>query len=564
MPRVLILCLCLSLTLLGGHAEGAEQDKAHPEVPAWQLSAVRPVVGDGVAHVVGTGTPESVTAAALQHALESGGYITFDTGGKAVTIPVDATLNLPQGTPPTVLDGLGLVTLDGRGKVRILQKQWKTELTVQRTRFINALGSDSGGAINTAGWDGRLSIIDCVFEACKTSKMGPDIGGGAVFAGGQRRFLLSGCSFTGCSASNGGAVGCLGCEVDFVNCSFIGNHAFGIGGGAEVGPSGQGGIGGAYYMDGCHQNAEQRHAYISACLFQDNIANDHGGVVFNFTYAGSGSVVAYYACIFANNQVSTMAGQHMGWPGGVFVMDAQTIFSACTFVGNSSPKGPAALFLPTKEAVSILNCEFSGNLAGGGVESPSFPGATVENLMQTTSDTPVAVLALKGRWPGVPQPAKSTSKPTKPKPAVVATAKPAPAAQPAPVLADHGALAAWESRLLSCVHESLGSGRSPKFHSERMHMDILVNAMDADGTIHGTMNDGDLLLSWQQLSDGDRLSLAADTAKDTPLDQATLAFYLLLNGQRADVAKHLQLAPEYAHAVLTAFGIADLATLARN
>jgi hypothetical protein len=87
--------------------------------------------------------------------------------------------------------------------------------------------------------------------------------------------------------------------------------------------------------------------------------------------------------------------------------------------------------------------------------------------------------------------------------------------------------------------------------------------MDADNTIHGLMNDGEIALSWKQLADDDRESLAADVARDTPDDQAMVAFYLLLAGEREGVDKHLaSVPPEVAQQVLKAFGIADFTTLA--
>jgi len=550
--------------LAPGSAATAAETSAAPAAPPWQLQAVPPLDYPHADHVVGSGTPESITADALQHALDSGGVITFDSGGRPATILLEQELVLPQGAPATILDGQGLVTLDGQGRTRILGKQWKTELTVQRLHFQNGAASECGGAINTDVWDGSLEVIDCAFSNCRTTRSGPDIGGGAIYAGGQHHFLLSGCRFAGCQGSNGGAVGSLGCQIDFVNCSFIGNTAFGVGGGTDAGPSGQGGIGGAYAMDGCSQSADLHHAYISACYFKDNVANDHGGVVFNYSYQNTGSVVAYYACIFENNHVATIAGQHMGWPGGVYIQDARCIFSACSFLGNTSVKGPAALFLITSDQIEISDCEFSGNLAGGVEEQPSFPGtAVVRNVSYRSPETPVAVLALEGRWPGVVVAAVT---PTVVRQLAVHHAALAPVPRtPPPVLLNRTQLTRWDAVVLASVRRSLALGRSPRFLHHRMHVEISIVALDADRTIHGTMTGGEIQLAWEGLGDEDRLGLISDCAQDTPGDHACLAFYeLLIHGPGDAVYRHLTAAGTAAREVLNAFGIADLTALAKR
>src|SRR5262249_26323727 len=104
-------------------------------------------------HVVGTGTPESCTFAALKSAVEQGGLITFNWGDGLVTISIDETLQppwtnayaTPKPTPvTTVIDGGNKVTLDGLGLRRIIS--WEHEgswlnnndlLVLQHIRLIN-------------------------------------------------------------------------------------------------------------------------------------------------------------------------------------------------------------------------------------------------------------------------------------------------------------------------------------------------------------------------------------------------------------------------------------------
>ena len=70
--------------------------------------------------VVGTGTPGSCTSTAVVNAVAQGGKITFDCGPNPVTISMNATARVFNDQPNVVLDGGGLVTLDGQGDRRIL------------------------------------------------------------------------------------------------------------------------------------------------------------------------------------------------------------------------------------------------------------------------------------------------------------------------------------------------------------------------------------------------------------------------------------------------------------
>jgi hypothetical protein len=75
----------------------------------------RPALAAGV---VGDGTPQSCTEAALLAALAGGGLVTFDCGSAPVVIIITA----PSGISPSgasTVDGGGLVTLDGNSATRL-------------------------------------------------------------------------------------------------------------------------------------------------------------------------------------------------------------------------------------------------------------------------------------------------------------------------------------------------------------------------------------------------------------------------------------------------------------
>src|SRR4029079_12851290 len=103
--------------------------------------------------VVGTGTADSCTSAAVVDAVAGGGVIVFDCGADPITITLDETARIFNDTgPEIVIDGGGLVTLSGAGERRILYmntcdqaQHWTTDhcddqdhprLTLQNLTFI--------------------------------------------------------------------------------------------------------------------------------------------------------------------------------------------------------------------------------------------------------------------------------------------------------------------------------------------------------------------------------------------------------------------------------------------
>ena len=95
------------------------------------------------------------TQGALQTALDIGGHITFETA-TPVTISINTALQLST-SHDTVLDGKGLVTLDGQGLTRILKKEWHdpsytVSITLQNIRLINGKAPTGGEVGNHSGW----------------------------------------------------------------------------------------------------------------------------------------------------------------------------------------------------------------------------------------------------------------------------------------------------------------------------------------------------------------------------------------------------------------------------
>ena len=263
--------------------------------------------------VVGTGTPASCTGAAVVAAVAKGGVITFDCGPNPVTIPMTATAKVFNDKPDVVLDGGGLVTLDGLGARRILYQNtcdpaqvWTTShcqdqdhpvLTVQRVVFANGKASgsetmDGGGAIFVRG--GRFRVIDSQFYGNRCAPTGPDVGGAAlqVFSQHQGRPVYVVRSTFGGSGdrrnecSNGGAISSIGVSWSILDSVFTGNKAIGTGANPPKAGKPGGGNGGAIYNDG-----NEMLLHVEGTRIEGNTSNHEGGsAIFFVSNDRSGSV----------------------------------------------------------------------------------------------------------------------------------------------------------------------------------------------------------------------------------------------------------------------------------
>jgi hypothetical protein len=295
--------------------------------------------------VIGAGTPDSCTSAAVVSAVAAGGVITFDCGPDPVVITLTETAKVVNANgPEVVIDGGGLVTLSGGGSHRILYQNtcdeaqgWTTShcndqdhprLTVQNLTLADGdatgLTADGGGGGAIFARGGRLTIISSRFVNNRCDPTGPDVGGAAVRALDQHQDLpvqVVGSTFEGGVCSNGGGVSSIGVSWLIVNSLFRDNDA--IGNGANPAKSGTpgGGSGGAIYTDGNTFTVELRGTVI-----ENNHANEGGGAVFFVSNDRTGTMTI---------RDSTLAGnpsdgfETSGYPG---------IF----FLGASDPTTPGS------------------------------------------------------------------------------------------------------------------------------------------------------------------------------------------------------------------------------
>ena len=333
---------------------------------------------------VGDGTPASCTAAALQTAAAAGGTIVFACGPSPVTITVSSQIVF---TKESVLDGGGLVTLSGGGASRILYldssyDRTAPRLTVQRLTFRDGMGpatgddtSVGGGAIYRDG--GSLTVVDCTFENNRARQTGPDAAGGAIYGFGGGETVIVGSAFTGNSASDGGAVGSLNGDLVAVNSTFTGNAASGTGGNP-----GDGGCGGAVYMDGTHEKAVLCGVRISG-----NTAGGLGGGVFRVSNDATGSFTMNATTVDSNRVTPASAGNAGGlylqglqltvtnstisrnqafYNGGIWIHGGDAHLTNVTIAENVAyGSNGGGVWLADSPAGMLLNCTIANNHATG-------------------------------------------------------------------------------------------------------------------------------------------------------------------------------------------------------
>jgi hypothetical protein len=273
-------------------------------------------------HVIGNGTPASCTSAAVVRAVAKGGVITFNCGPKPVTITMTATAKIVHGHR-IVIDGGGMVTLSGGGRIRILSmntcahcwEQAGPQLIVQNMRFVagysaahqtSTSSNYGGGAIFDQG--GQLKVVNSEFVGNRCYKYGPDLGGGAIRAYGmdmKTPVYITSDTFRGNKCSNGGALSGLYANFVVINSLLTGNAAIGWGQNPTQPGTRGGGSGGGIYTDGDSYNL-----IIDGTLMRYNSAREGGGGIFCVVNNDRGTLTIKYSTLHRNP-----SGQFQDAPG---------------------------------------------------------------------------------------------------------------------------------------------------------------------------------------------------------------------------------------------------------
>lgn len=364
--------LCVACGSSSSSPDGATVDAAVPVA-----TCNRPDLQDvsSPTATVGDGTAASCTEAALQQAASGGGTIVFNCGSAPVTITVTSQIMF---TKETVLDGGGLVTLSGGGTSRILylDSDYNTptpRLTVQRMSFRDgkspATGADTaqgGGAIYRDG--GSLTVLDSVFENNHAPATGQDVAGGAIYGFGGGDTIIVGSTFTNNGASDGGAVGSLNGDLTIINSTFTNNAATGTGGNP-----GNGGCGGALYMDG-------RDEATSLCgvTVRSNSAGAIGGGFFRVSNDHTGSFAMDRSTFDDNHVTATTTGN----AGGLYLEGLALTITASTISRNQAFYNGGIWINAC--SVQMTNTTIAENTAsgsnGGGVWLGNSPTGMMKNV----------------------------------------------------------------------------------------------------------------------------------------------------------------------------------------
>ncbi len=387
----------------GGTGPGGNADAGELGVPEARCQAPALYDVSSPTSTVGDGTAASCTAEALQSAAAQGGIIVFDCGPDPITIAVDSTIVV---TEETVIDGGGLVSLSGGNSARILylDSGYDTptpRLVVQRLNFLDGQapsgGEDTaqgGGAIYRDG--GSLTVIDSNFTGNHAPSPGQDIAGGAIYAFGGGDTIIVGSTFSGNEASDGGAIGSLNGDLSIINSTLIGNAATGT-----DGNPGNGGAGGAVYMDGSGEATN-----LCGVTIANNSAGAIGGGFFRVSNTHTGSFAMDRSSVDDNRVTASDSGNAGGlyleglslsitnstvsrnsafYNGGVWINISQATLSNSTIAENiATGSNGGGMWLGNEVTGSITNCTIANNhsIADGQVAGGIFgDGLTLRNTI---------------------------------------------------------------------------------------------------------------------------------------------------------------------------------------
>lgn len=328
------------------------------------------------------------TQAGLQTALSQGGHITFNCGAGPVTINLTSPL-ITSATEDIVLDGQGLVTLNGGNVTRIMEKPFtpgsqtdKTlgnDLTLQNIRFINATapaasqnqdGNARGGALWVTSPGTRLHIINATFENNRTTSItDEDNQGGAVFAANIYETVIAGSVFINNEAGNGGAFGGIATGLQVYNSRFVNNKASDATAGGIVR-----GHGGAIHLDGVTNSFNpDSHKIVDICgsIFEGNTAVRGGGAIKTTISDNKGTKATYARSTFINNRL-VGAPAVEGHGGAIYhieddfaggVSEDNIEIRESTFAHNYAYRQGGAAWVLVQGLGRVVNSTFSENEA---------------------------------------------------------------------------------------------------------------------------------------------------------------------------------------------------------
>lgn len=326
-----------------------------PQIILAQDCAITPERTSTSPTVLGNGSPGSITRAAIQTALDAGGFIFLDQGSNPSAIILDQQLVISR---EVTLDGGGLITLSGNNASRVIFIDRPVtggyRATVQNLDIANGrTDTESGAGIGAVDQNGQwqtitLEVVNVDFLNNRAIQVDQDGGGGGLYGLGLEALLMHNVGFDGNAGSNGGALYTLGTpRVRITDSHFTDNQATGTGGNP-----GNGGNGGAIGVDG-----NPRDVDICRTQIVGNQNNAHGGGFFSVQY-NTGNHTNFVDVSFEDNFNNR---SDIGLGGGVYLQDGSFIMDRVAFVNNRI-RAAGGLFLVGAAQGSITNALFHGNV----------------------------------------------------------------------------------------------------------------------------------------------------------------------------------------------------------
>ncbi len=345
--------------------------------------------------VVGNGTTASCTAEALRAALAGGGSISFSCGAAPHTIVVTQAFEVTA--PETVVDGGGLITLQGQGTRIFNHRSFgnigsstltlkNLTLTGGRASGSGATGEANGGAVRSVfqaaqpQFKPALIIERVIFRDNDSTVTGVpsggnayDYGGGAIYSQGGAVSVRNS-QFLDNDATNGsgGAIHILQSGLTIEDSSFSNNSA--------IGATARDSLGGAIYIDGL--GGEGGLLRVERSSFTNNRTYNSGGAIYLNLYENSSGALISESSFSDNAVVGGVRAQGGAIGGGGTSSGGATgnpsiTIAGSLFTGNSVRRtvgadgnttedgSGGALAFPQRARLSISSSTFEGNKAFG-------------------------------------------------------------------------------------------------------------------------------------------------------------------------------------------------------
>jgi predicted outer membrane repeat protein len=268
----------------------------------------------------------------------------------------------------TVVDGAGLVTLDGGGTSQIFLVASNYSLSVRNLRFINGKAPTNteaagiGGAVS-GNWRSKVEVIGCTFENNSAAR-----GGGAVAVWTGSSLTIVSSRFSRNSSWYGGAVYSLLSPLQVINSEFTDN--------STVLQSGYG-DGGAIGTDGASESpSDTLGGTIQICGTQirNNQGNGSGGGAYIWMYPPDQAIIDR-TTVESNDVVKNASGS--GSIGGAMrISNGAITITASSFLSNTSIGNGAGLYLDCSPTCTITNSTFYANKNTAGWGGAIFSGTS--------------------------------------------------------------------------------------------------------------------------------------------------------------------------------------------